>query len=374
MLGTRGKDCASRKRTIPDMEGRLVRLPHWLESLLLGHQSRLQRVWWFALLLGLLLLVPASDVLMGRSHFHVNLYPLPVVLSIFLFGEAGLISILIVLVLYHTVQLRMGLEAHATLVNNLAQLGVTFVIGMVCCWLVSSYRALYREKANLAVSRHQLLLNLTHEIRSPLFAVRGIVRNLARNLHKLSPDQVVQQLHDAQAAIASVNQDVEGLTQVFRADLKEVEPRFEAVDRRELVGDVLRRHPVEFRPSHTLVERYDEAEDILVCDRLLTLQLLDNLVSNCLRHTSEGEVSIAVEHVKDEVRFQVQDQGPGILPADRERIFGRFERGSLSSASGFGVGLYLVEVYAQVQGGRVEVDDVPTGASFSLYLPNKVVS
>ncbi len=356
------------------MESRLVRLPHWLESLLLGHQTRLQRAKWFALLLGLLLLVPASDVVMGRSHFHVNLYPLPVVLSIFLFGEAGLVSILVVLALYHTVQLRLGLEAHATLVNNLAQLGVTFVIGTVCCWLVGSYRALYEEKANLALSRHQLLLSLTHEIRSPLFAVRGIVRNLARNLHRLSPEQVLEQLQDAQVAIASVNQDVEGLTQVFRTDLNEVEPRFEALERRELVKDVLRRHPLEFRPHHTLTESYLGEDEVVVCDRLLTVQILDNLVSNSLRHTSEGEITITIAHQGDEVRLRVQDQGPGIAPADRERIFGRFERGSLSSASGFGVGLYLVEVYAHVQGGRVAIDDVPTGASFSVYLPNKVVS
>lgn len=356
------------------MESRAVRLPHWLESLLLGRQSRLQRAWWFALLLGLLMLVPASDMVMGRAHFHVNLYPLPVVVSIFLFGEPGLVSILIVLALYHAVQLRMGLEAQATMVNNLAQLGVTFIIGMVCCWLVESYRALYHEKANLALSRHQLLLSLTHEIRSPLFAVRGIVRNLARNLSRLSSEQVLEQLNEAQAAIASINQDVEGLTQVFRTDLNSVDPRFEAVDRRELVADVLRRHPAEFRPRHTLSEHYDEGDDTVVCDRLLTVQILDNLVSNCLRHTTEGDVSIHVEHSREEIRLRVRDQGPGILPADRQRIFSRFERGSLGSASGFGVGLYLVEVYTRVQGGRVEVDEVPKGASFSVYLPNKVVS
>lgn len=356
------------------MEARAVRLPNWLEGLLLGTQSKLQRAWWLALLIGLLLLVPASDILMGRSHFHVNLYPLPVVLSIFLFGEPGLISILVVLVLYHTVGVRMGLEAHATMVNNLAQLGVTFVIGMVCCWLVESCRALYEEKAGLARSRHQLLLNLTHEIRSPLFAVRGIVRNLARNLSRLSTEQVLEQLNDAQAAIASVNQDVEGLTQVFRTDLEQVEPRFEAVNRREIAAAVLRRHPVDFRPSHTLLEHYDSGEDTVVCDRLLTVQILDNLVSNSLRHTSEGEIGLHIEHHAEGIRLRVTDDGPGILPSDRQRIFSRFERGSLSSASGFGVGLYLVDVYSRVQGGRVEVDDVSKGASFSVYLPNKVVS
>ena len=70
------------------------------------------------LLWTLLVLVPFADYSLGRSAFHLNLYPVPVALSIFLFGHPGLFSVLILLVFYHLVQVGLQLEAHAVLLNN----------------------------------------------------------------------------------------------------------------------------------------------------------------------------------------------------------------------------------------------------------------
>lgn len=348
-----------------------IGLPSWVESLLLGNLSPAQRAFWIATLVLLTLLVPLGDYALGRGLFHLNLYPVPVIASIFLFGETGLLSVLVVLSLYHIVQRGMGLEPSAMLVNNLGQLGVTSLIGLVCCWLVRSYRDLYQEKSNLALSRHQLLVSLAHEIRSPLFAARGIVRHLSRNLSRLSSQEVQDKLNDAQAAIAAVNRDVEGLTQLFRLDLRQLEPHFAWIPPAELLSDVVTRHPPEFHPGHSLQLSLPADLPAVYCDRLLTVQILDNLVCNALRHTPGGEVTLHAETAGQEIRFQVRDQGPGILPVDRERIFERFARGAQASASGFGVGLYLVQVYSQAQGGRVELDNTPEGASFSLYLPSQ---
>lgn len=343
-------------------------LPKWVENLLLGELTRAQHRAWLLTLFGLLFLVPGVDYHVGRESVHLNLYPLPIMLSIFLFGRRGLVSVLVLLIFYHLVQVRLGLEARDLLVNNLAQFGLTLVIGLLCSWLVDAYRALYEGKADQAKSRHELLLNLTHELRSPLFAIRGIVRNLSRNISKLSEEEVRTKLNEAQAAIASINRDVEGLSQVFRMDLNKLEPRFEIVIASQLIDGVVKRHPPDFHPDHTLV--VDLQQDPLVdCDPLLAQQLLDNLVSNALRHTDEGTIRIKVEEVGEAVKFTVSDQGPGIAPEDRDRIFLRHDRGSrLSGAEGFGVGLYLVDIYCKAQGGRVELEDVEKGASFAVFL------
>lgn len=347
-------------------------MPSWVENLLLGQVSTRQRSFWMFLLVLLLVLVPIADSL-GRDTFHFNLYPLPVVLSILLFGHPGLFSVLVVLILYHLVQVSLELEAHAVMVNNLAQLGLTYVVGILCSWLVEAYRALYEQKAELAATRHEILLNLTHELRNPLFAIRGTIRNLSRNFSKMDQDQVARQLNDAQAAIATINRDVEGLTQVFRTDLSglETHPVEVSVDR--LFEDVLKRHPPAFHPDHDLVATHQRPEQTLYCDPLLTMQILDNLLSNALRHTEEGTVTLSSEVVGEEMKLNVRDQGPGIAAQDRLRIFQRHDRGSGSrqQASGFGVGLYLVQMYVEAQGGRIVVDNPPSGASFSVFLPLK---
>lgn len=353
------------------LQTQTVGLPEGLQNLMLGRTKGRERACWIALLTGLLLLVPLGDYGLGRGLFHLNLYPLPVILSIFLFGELGLLSVLVMLTFYHSVQVRLGLEPQTMLINNLGQLGVTFLVGLLSCWLVRALRALYQEKANLALSRHQLLLSLTHEIRSPLFAVRGIVRNLGRNISKLSAEEVRAQLNDAHAAIASINQDVEGLTQVFRTDLEECEPNFEEVVPAELIAALAKRHPAEFHPDHTFHYHVDPGVGRLVCDRLLSLQILDNLLSNALRHSPGGEIGVEIVDAGEEVLLRVSDQGRGIRPADLERIFGRFEKAAGTVSSGFGVGLYLVDLYTRVQGGRVDVDSSPAGACFRVYLPRR---
>lgn len=347
-------------------------VPTRVENLLLGHLTANQYRAWLATLFGLLLLVPGVDYTVGRDAVHINLYPLPVMLSIFLFGRIGLISVLVVLVLYHLVQVRLGLEAHAVMANNMAQFTLTLVVGLLCSWLVEAYRALYEGKNTLAKSRHELLMNLTHELRSPLFAVRGIVRNLSRNISKLSEEEVREKLNEAQAAIAAINSDVEGLTQVFRADLQQLEPHLSRVDVAELFSAVQKRHPPEFHPDHQIVWRAPPGTTVY-CDALLTQQIIDNLISNALRHTEGGTVTVSAESTGQEIKFTVCDQGPGIPEADKERIFLRHDRGSrLSGASGFGVGLYLVEIYCKAQEGRVELESGDQGACFAVYLKKEM--
>ena len=343
-------------------------LPNWIENLLLGRLTKRQKAIWMATLLALLLLVPGVDYHVGRDSFHMNLYPFPLMLSIFLFGRAGLFSIVVLLSLYHVVQVRLGFEGQTVLINNLAQFFLTLVIGLVCTSLVDAYRALYQGEKDLAESRNELLMSLTHELRSPLFAIRGIVRNLSRNIDKLSADEVRYKLNEAQAAIASINRDVEGLSQVFRVDLNKLEPQFQTIRASLLTEGVMKRHQPEFHPEHELV--VEIASDCLVCcDPLLTQQLLDNLVLNSLPPTERGTVTLGAQDAGHEVKLTVTDEGPGIPPEDRERIFLRYDRGSrLTGEAGFGVGLYLVRIYCKAQNGRVELEDTPTGTRFAVYL------
>jgi len=340
--------------------------------LLLGEVPPRHRRIWIAVLVVLLVLVPFVDYSLGRSTFHLNLYPVPVALSIFLFGHRGLFSVLILLGSYHLVQVGLNLEARAVLLNNLGQLALTYVVGLLCSWLVDSYRALYDEKAKLATTRHELLLSLAHELRNPLFAIRGTVRNLARNFKRIPEDEIVSQLNDAQAAIASINRDVEGLTQVFRADLCGLEPQLKWVRVGDLFEAVLKRHPPEFAPDHTIrVEKGCDLDREVFVDPLLIQQSLDNLISNAIRHTEKGVVSLAVSGQGGETRITVEDEGPGIPPEDRERIFERHDQGSHQRTVGFGVGLYLVRLYAKAHNGRVSVEDGAVGSRFSIFLPEQ---
>jgi two-component system sensor histidine kinase QseC len=90
--------------------------------------------------------------------------------------------------------------------------------------------------------------------------------------------------------------------------------------------------------------------------------LLRNLVDNALRYSPpHTEVSVRVRHAASEVVLEVQDQGPGIPPAERENALRRFHRLEDAEASGSGLGLSIVARIAQLHGARLALSDAPGG-------------
>ena len=110
------------------------------------------------------------------------------------------------------------------------------------------------------------------------------------------------------------------------------------------------------------------------CDEEKVRVMLDNLLSNAVKYSPErGLVSIRLSAEQGEVVFEVADEGPGIPPAEREKVFEAFYRGAdepVAAIKGSGLGLSIVKEYVQLHGGQVEVLDGP-GARFRVRLPRR---
>ena len=88
--------------------------------------------------------------------------------------------------------------------------------------------------------------------------------------------------------------------------------------------------------------------------------LIDNLVENAVRHGGR-HVLVRLVREDDALRITVDDDGPGVPAAERERIFERFTRGAGAKSPGSGLGLALVAQQAELHGGRFELSDGPLG-------------
>jgi signal transduction histidine kinase len=99
------------------------------------------------------------------------------------------------------------------------------------------------------------------------------------------------------------------------------------------------------------------------------IQILVNLIGNAVRHSPDGgTVTLRFASMRDAASVTVSDQGPGIAPADQQRIFERFERAD-PSAGGTGLGLAISRRLARSLGGDIGLDSTPgQGASFTLTL------
>ena len=110
------------------------------------------------------------------------------------------------------------------------------------------------------------------------------------------------------------------------------------------------------------------------CDEEKIRIVLDNLLSNAVKYSPErGLISIKLYKESGDAVFEVLDEGPGISPTDRDKIFEAFYRGTdmpVAAIKGSGLGLSIVKEYVQLHKGRIEVLDGP-GAHFRIRFPRK---
>jgi two-component system sensor histidine kinase GlrK len=110
------------------------------------------------------------------------------------------------------------------------------------------------------------------------------------------------------------------------------------------------------------------------CDEEKIRVVLDNLLSNAVKYSPEkGLISIKLYKERGDAVFEVMDEGPGIPPTEREKIFEAFYRGTdipVSAIKGSGLGLSIVKEYIELHKGAIEVLEGP-GAHFRIRFPRK---
>ncbi|WP_253209514.1 sensor histidine kinase [Streptomyces niphimycinicus] len=220
------------------------------------------------------------------------------------------------------------------------------------------------DRLHRAMTRQrQFVADASHELRSPIAAVRAQLELvLARPSRTDWPAAVHKALRDTDRlqAVAS------DLLLLARLDAQEA-PRTAAVDLGALAAEEVRRHP----GALTLAGEQERAA-VVTGSRVQLSRLLTNLADNARRHT-RTTVSITVAVRGGQVELAVDDDGPGIPEADRERVFERFTRLDDARArqdGGTGLGLAIANDIAHAHGGSLTVLTSPRGgARLLLCLP-----
>ncbi len=223
------------------------------------------------------------------------------------------------------------------------------------------------ETEGALVRQRQFVADASHELRTPL---TSILANL-----ELLADLDGERGEAARSALRSsqrMRRLVGDLLLLARADAKRQLPREPTDVARVLVEAAAELGPV--ADGHNLaVDADDEAVVDGTRDELHRMTL--NLMENAIRHTPAGtRVRARVVARDDEVVLTVQDNGPGVPPELRERIFERFVRGDGDRGSSSGLGLSIVRAVAESHGGSVTVEDATPGARFVVRLPRAAVA
>lgn len=213
----------------------------------------------------------------------------------------------------------------------------------------------------------RFLAAASHDLLQPLHAARLFTAALAdgKAPHQASLVSAID------GAIGSADTMLRALLDVSRLDAGGVVPKVE----RFVLGELIDELVAEFRPlaaERGLVLASHAGRHAVATDRSLLRSIIQNLLSNAVRYTAHGRIWIGARRRGNDVVVEVRDSGPGIAPADRERIFVEFERleSKGSAGGGVGLGLAIVQRISNLLGVKIELRSRPGhGSTFAVRMP-----
>jgi signal transduction histidine kinase len=235
------------------------------------------------------------------------------------------------------------------------------------------HRREQQARARIEVSARELetiVYGLSHDLKTPVATLVGYAEILAMPEAELGEHDRARIAEAVRRSARYTTDLLDDLLEYSR--VRELDSEVEPVDLGTVVDEV----------AATLV---DEHPGLTVTRAPLPTvaihptrcrQLVQNLLSNAARHGGRPDITVevaAIAHEDGSVTVSVADDGVGVPPAERSRVFELFERGTTSGARGSGIGLAMCRRIVEVTGGRIELASVPSGTRFEIELPAAAV-
>lgn len=226
-----------------------------------------------------------------------------------------------------------------------------------------------QHNEELLTLRHNMMLTVSHDLRSPLTSIMGyadLIAETTRDEKCKQYEEAIKQSSDRMLTLLNT------LLSYYRLDTGKDE-----VDMMPFrVKDVLRALMAEYEPLATVkniaIEGAFTGNDTVVMgDRKRIIQIGSNLMSNAIKFTKKGSVNIGVDYRDNTLTIKVQDSGTGMSKDQIQRIFAPFNRlENADTQEGFGLGLSIAKALVVLLGGRIEVEShVGFGSLFTVTLP-----
>ncbi len=232
------------------------------------------------------------------------------------------------------------------------------------------------DVANRAKS--EFLANMSHELRTPLNAIIGYSEMLQEEVGDLALPSMrtdLDKIHSAGRHLLSLINDVLDLSKIEAGRMELYVEVFEVQSLITEVANTMR--PLAEKSGNQYTVEFGTALGEMAADLTKTRQSLFNLISNALKFTKDGQVTLKVTRESAEdgdwIHFRVTDTGIGIAPDNMRRLFEPFSQAESSTSrpfGGTGLGLAITRHFCQMMGGDIFVESEPgKGSSFTVKLP-----
>lgn len=276
--------------------------------------------------------------------------------------------------------------------ENTRRLGNQLIISLSVMLLMILFILYYQSKATtyekklqeekdyaakVAEEKTSVLANISHEVRSPINSLMGIIDILRKNGSKdtIQPEYLDSAAHE----ISVINSTVNDILNLSKLEVGALEVKNEYFSPYRLLLDIINLHTYQARKkSLSLTQQIDIDPKLEIYSSSFRVrQIVSNLISNAIKYTPKGEVNVKAYTRKvnnQETLFvEVRDTGLGIAPEHQSQIFRQYYMtDNKSKTKGFGLGLYISKLLSeQLQGDITLNSAVGKGSTFMLSVPIK---
>jgi two-component system phosphate regulon sensor histidine kinase PhoR len=251
-----------------------------------------------------------------------------------------------------------------------------FLVGVTLLSFVLLYRGLLQQR-RLTALKNDFISNMTHELKTPIATVNVAIEAL-RNFNAISdPEKTREYLDISHNELHRLSLLVDKVLKLSLFESREVELNLETFDLVSLAEEVAGSFRLQFeKKSASLDFRREGGDFILEADRMHMTSVIYNLLDNALKYTDKKpEINLTVRGYETRLELEVSDNGRGISPEYREKIFDKFFRvpqGDRHDVKGHGLGLSYVAHIVKKHNGTIEVvSEENRGSTFRISLPRR---
>src|SRR5688572_5031020 len=236
-------------------------------------------------------------------------------------------------------------------------------------------RDITHEKS-LEEERDEFISVVSHELRTPIAIAEGNISNAMFIANKSGDIEMIKhalkQAHDQTLFLADMINDLATLSRAERGKLTmDVEP----LDVKALVEDLKANYdPQAAAKKLDFKIKVDDKVGQLHSSKLYVREVLQNFITNALKNTDKGSVTVTVEPADKGYSFSITDTGIGISKGDQEKLFDKFFRSEdyrTRKTNGTGLGLYVTMKLARLLHAEIDVEsELNKGSTFTIYIPN----
>ncbi len=231
-------------------------------------------------------------------------------------------------------------------------------------------RRVFSKEIELAAQQRNFLLSITHELKSPLSAIKVALQTMARR--SLDAAKTEKLIFNSLGDIDRLESLVENILLAAKIEREEHGLSKVSINISELVESVARRYTN--NKKKIVIETVIQPDVMLKTDAVGFTSVVINLIENALKYTEEKKkILVLLSAENNEVKLTVADEGIGIPVNERENIFKKFYRignEETRKTKGTGLGLYIVQRFVEIYNGSIAVkENSPQGSVLEISLP-----